>query len=166
MSRSVSPKVDLPRLLAGVTTDGLVVLSGTLLPLPALHTLTLAAKPGTHLEMQHCSSVPPPSCNAQLCFSLLQLPNTKYQVDLTQLCYNRIRRGCFFFLGLSTKTKEPLEILTAPHCLVSLTAEGLNMLAWSRGCEVCVWERVRACVCCVRAVLPCAAIPGLPAVER
>ena len=82
----------------------------------------------------------------QPCFSLLQLPNAKYQIDLTQLCYNRIRRGCFF-LGLSTKTKEPLEILTALRCLVSLTAEGLNMLALVPGVrDVCLGVCAHVCM--------------------
>lgn len=56
----VSAKVGLLRLIVGVTSDGLVVLSGTLLPLPVLHTLTPAAQPGVRLEMQHCTSIPPP----------------------------------------------------------------------------------------------------------
>lgn len=60
VSCSVLAKVGLLHLIVGVTSDGLVVLSGTLLPLPALHTLTLAAKPGVHLEMQHCTSIPLP----------------------------------------------------------------------------------------------------------
>lgn len=61
-------------------------------------------------------------------FFLLQLPNTNYQIDLPQLCLQPDPKR-LFFLGLSTKTKEPLEIFTALCCLVSLTAEGLNMLA-------------------------------------
>jgi len=52
-----------------------------------------------------------------------------------------------FFLGLSTKTKEPLEILTALCCLVSLTAEGLNMLALVPGVwDVCLGACAHVCV--------------------
>lgn len=132
VSSSGPARLHLLHLLLGVTSDG---------PLrnPPPSSCSPQAGSGCTVRSAPGSAalcLPPlPSCDLQPCSFLCtcrpRVAVRAHTAVLLQL------PTAWVFLGLSTKTKEPLEIQTALCCLLSLTAEGLHMLAAAPGCVLC-----------------------------